>query len=381
MTDFWQLPEPACFLRTVFEDLRAGYNVVLALPDHVPGGWATSLRGALTSASLPRLESIQTDGLPPMSAIHMALRLGPCSARATVSDLCDQAGFQGRIIHLHKFAPDTWRVWIDFLQEYEDSCRHKELAARTLFVVTLSGKLAMNAPEPANLLRVHQWLARMDGLNAQLYAANLLTSSTLSRWQRQLAVALLAELALWDPEVTAVGASRSLAEILNPEFWLADFARTRGWTVTDDLGSPIAEWRGLRQPFEGRNRIHSAWLALAGRTEKLAQRVWNGQVAALFPLLEHHRRELLNCHRPLLHVPWLTQYGKTINEIEELELSHIADQLRLQNRHYLRPIYDFVYWLRDIRNDLAHLDCVSSQRLLEPKYQSRMDQISTNEED
>jgi hypothetical protein len=188
-------------------------------------------------------------------------------------------------------------------------------------------------------------------------------------------------LALWDPEVITVGAALPLADILVPESWLANLARVRGWSAAEDLTSPAAQWRGLRQPFEGRHRTHSAWLALAGRNDVIAQRIWNGQVTALFPLLERHRRDLLNSHRGFLHVPWSTLYGKTINEIEDLEFSHVADQLRLQNLARLQPVYDFVYWLRDIRNDLAHLNCVSPQRLLEPRFQSRMDQVSTNEEE
>jgi len=196
-----------------------------------------------------------------------------------------------------------------------------------------------------------------------------------------LTVALLAELSLWDPEIIALGAALPLADILVPESWLANLARVRGWSAAEDLTSPAAQWRGLRQPFEGRHRTHSAWLALAGRNDVIAQRIWNGQVTALFPLLERHRRDLLNSHRGFLHVPWSTLYGKTINEIEDLEFSHVADQLRLQNLARLQPVYDFVYWLRDIRNDLAHLNCVSPQRLLEPRFQSRMDQVSTNEEE
>lgn len=378
---FWQLPEPARFLRTVVEDLRAGYNVVLAMPEHAPGGWITSLRAALSSASLPKLEGIQTDGLPPISAIHKALALGPCSSRATVSDLCDQAGFQGRIIHLQQFTPVAWQAWARFIEDYEDTCRHKELAERTLFVITLSGQLAIDAPAPANLLRIHGWLARMDGLNTRLHAASLLAANTQTHWQRQLAVAILAELALWDPEVVTLGASLSLAEILAPEPWLQKIAADRGWTVTDDLKSPVAEWRGLRQSFEGRHRTHSAWLALAGREEALAQRVWSGQVAALFPLLERHRRGLLKRYSGLLRVPWTTQFGKTITEIEDLELNHIADQLRPQSKGGLRDLYDFVSWLRDVRNDLAHLTNVAPQRLLEPRFQLKMDQILTNEDD
>jgi hypothetical protein len=380
MIDFWQLPEPARFIRTVVEDLRAGYNVVLAIPDHVPGGWATTFRAALFAASLPRLEGIQPDGSTPISAIYKALRLGPCSPRATVSGLCDQAGFRGRILHVQQFTPDAWQAWSNFLQDYEDACRHLELAERTLFIVTLAGELAISAPAPANLLRVHRWLDRMDGLNARLHAANLLAANTQTHWQRQLTVALLAELALWDPEVVTAGASLPLADILEPGSWLVQIAVARGWSVTDDLMSPAAEWRGLRQLFEGRRCTHSAWLALADRKEALAHRVWSGQVAALFPILERHRRGLLYCYRRLLRVPWSTQFA-TINELEDLELNHIADQLRPQSRGDLRDVYEFVSWLRDVRNDLAHLTSVTPERLLEPRFQSRMGNFLTSEDD
>lgn len=380
MSVFWQLPEPANFVRNVVEDLRAGYNVVLAIPDHAPPGWAAALRTATSASGLPRLQGIQPDGSPPISDLHKALSLGACSARATVSDLCDEPGFRGRLLHVQQFTPDAWPAWSNFLLQYEDTCRHLELAERTLFIVTLSGDLAISAPAPANLLRVHRWLARMDGLNAQLHAANLLAGRTQSIWQRQLTVALLGELALWDPEVITIGTSLRLAEILAPTPWLEQIAAARGWSVTDNLKSPTAEWRGIRQPFEGRHRTHSAWLAAASRKEALAQRVWNGQVSALFPLLERHRRSLLHCYRGLLRVPWPTQFGK-ISSMADLELSHIADQLKIQGSGGLRDVYDFVSWLRDIRNDLAHLSCVAPQRLLEPRFQSRMDQFLTNDND
>ena len=330
--------------------------------------------------TLPKLQAIQPDSSRPISTIYKALLLGPCSSRATVSDLCDQAGFRNRLLHVEQFTPDAWKAWSDFLRDYEDVCRHLQLAERTLFVVTLTGELAISVPAPANLLRVHQWRDRMDGLNVRLHAANLLAANTQTHWQRQLTVSLLAELALWDPEVATVGASRQLADILEPESWLVQIAVARGWLITDDLKSPAAEWRGLRQLFEGRHRTHSAWLALAGRQKALAQRVWSGQVATLFPILERHRRGFLYCYRGLLRVPWTTQFG-TVNHLEDLELNHIADQLRPQNKGGLRDVYDFVSWLRDVRNDLAHLNGVSPALLLDPRFQSRMGNFLTSEDD
>lgn len=87
----------------------------------------------------------------------------------------------------------------------------------------------------------------------------LLSTASLPSWQRQLAVALVSELALWDPEVIALGAPKPLTELLSPAVWLASLAKARGWSSTENLKSPLAQWRGLRQPFEGQFRTHSAW--------------------------------------------------------------------------------------------------------------------------
>lgn len=381
MTGFWQLPSPATFLQRVSEDIREGNNIVVAIPHHAPEGLAEALRLSLALPSLPRLEEIQANGAPPISALHQELSLGPCSAHTSVVDLCASGGFQSRLIHVQHFTSTSWTSWSGFLNEYEDVCRHYELAQRTLFIATLQGELAAQAPPPANLLRVHQWLETVDTLNARLYAANLLSGAPLPPWQRQLAAALLSELALWDPEVIVLGASLPLADILSPATWLAPIATARGWSPADDLKSPLAQWRGLRQPFEGQLRTHSAWLALAGREDALAQRVWAGQVSAVFPLLERHRRAILSRYRALLRVPWTSRSGITISQLEDLELNHLADQLCAHASGGLRSLYQFVCWLRDLRNDLAHLTPVPTQRLLDTRFEARMGHIETTDDD
>lgn len=380
MSLFWQLPEPARFLRAVVDDLRAGSNVVLAIPDHAPHGCIAALGTTLSTANLPPLQEIQPDGSLPVSTIHQLLTLGPCPPAATVLDLCDNGGFYRRLILLQAFPAGSWPAWSTFLIEYEDACRQLELPDRTLFVVTLSGELATKAPAPANLLRVHPWLDRMDGLNTRLHAANLLPASIQIPWQRQLAVATLAELALWDPEVVAAGASLPLADILEPGPWLAQIATARGWSLTDDLKSPAAQWRGLRQPFEGRSRTHSAWLALAGRSEALSQRLWTAQIAALFPFLERHRRGFIHCYRKMFKLPWPTDRGQ-IACAEDLELNHIADQFGSQASGGLREVVRFVRWLRDIRNELAHLNPAPAALLLDPQFQKRMEQFLPSADD
>jgi len=380
MSPFWQLPEPARYLRAIVEDLRAGANVVLAIPDHTPDGCVTALGVALSTANLPALHEIQPNGSPPVATMHELLALGPCPHGATVIDLCDNQGFRRRLIHVQRFTSTLWPAWSNFLVEYEDACRQLELPERTLFVVTLLGQLAINAPAPANLLRVHRWLDRMDGLNTRLHAADLLGASSIRiPWQRQLAVATLAELALWDPEVVAAGASLPLADILEPAPWLIPVATARGWSPTDDLKPPAAQWRGLRQPFEGRPRTHSAWLGLAGRNEALSQRLWTAQIAALFPFLERHRRGFIHCYRKMFKIPWFTKRGQ-IDYVEDLELNHIADQLRLISGR-LRDAAHFVRWLCDIRNELAHLRPAPAALLLDSQFQSRMETFLASADD
>ena len=381
MSLFWQLPEPARYLRAIIDDLRAGSNIVLTIPDHSPHGCAAALGTALSTIGLTPFQELQPNGSPPIATIHELLALGPCPPSPTVLDLCDNHGFRRRVIHVQSFTSGTWQAWSNFLIEYEDACRQLEVPDRTLFVVTLSGELAISAPTQANLLRIHPWLARMDGLNIRLHAADLLgASNILIPWQRQLAVATLAELALWDPEVVTAGVSLPLDEILEPAPWLAQIATARGWSPSDDPKSTASQWRGLRQNFEGRPRTHAAWLAIAGRSEALSQRLWTAQIAALFPFLERHRRGFIHCYRQLFRLPWPTKLGQ-IDYVEDLELNHIADQFRPQSHGGLRDVYRFVTWLRDIRNELAHLKPASASLLLDQRFQSRMQNFLNSDDD
>ena len=65
----------------------------------------------------------------------------------------------------------------------------------------------------------------------------------------------------------------------------------------------------------------------------------------------------------------------------DLEINHIHDQLRNQSSRGLKDVVDFVRWLRDIRNDLAHLVPVSHSTLLEPRFQERFGRDFLTEED
>lgn len=373
MTDVWDLPGPSAFLRAIAEDLRSGSNIALVFPEHAPTGWLAALRAELSDDSLPRLQDLQVDSELPFPSLHQHLGLGPLPQHPHVPDLCQNQGFMARLLHIGLHSLASCEAWGRFISDYEDACRNFSLAERTLLVVSIEGELADHAPKPGNLLQIHQWPGRIDGLDIRLYAAGLLASTTFPNWQRSLAVSLLGELALWDPHVCASGASRTMAELIEPGPWLAEIARERGWSPSEDVTSVRAERRGVRQFFEDNHRVHSAWLALASREDALAQRVWNAQVTCLFPILERQRRALLKTYgaMSLFKFPWDTKNGQ-IDRLEDLELTHIADQLARHNSRGLRDICDFVYWLRDLRNDLAHLSPIPAARLLHPSFSARL---------
>lgn len=379
MTEFWELPGPASFVRRLAEDLRAGSNVVVLLPEHSPEGWLPALRGALCD-TLPRLEQVDHDGRPPLTALHRHLGLHAASPHAHLSDLCENSAFRCRLLHVSPRSDETSRAWRQFLTSYEDACRVWPLAERTLFVTELVGLASQESPSPANLLRVHRWNACLDSLDIRLFVAGLCSNLATPIWQRNLAVTLLAELALWDPHVCMVGASLPLSELLAPSNWLADIARSRGWSASDDPQQPDAEFRGIRHVFDGSSRVHSAWLALAGRMDALAYRIWNAQITSLFPLLERHRRALIKTYAPmgLLRVPYVTTFS-TIQRVEDLELSHIAEQMSHLNSHGMRDICNFVCWLRDLRNDLAHLSPIPVRRLTETQFLARLGNLDATE--
>lgn len=371
MSGFWQLPAPSRFLQDATDHLAQGHNVVITFPRHVPEGWLPRLRAHMRTLGLCPLETVAANGSHPAAAILNYLRVGVGPSKLRLSHLCEMAEFQGRIIYLSEHSDANWPAWRNFLMEYEDACRMcNGLAQRTVFLTSLHGELAAGAPAPANLLRVYHWHECMDNLNICLHAANLLADREFLPWQRQLAVAVLSELALWDPLVCEYGASRDFAEILEPQNWLAQLGNSRGWVPSLDRQQRNPDWLGYRQRFEGHDRWHSAWLALIGRNESLAVRVWNGQVSAIFPLLERHRRGLISIYGRILKVPWTTGYG-TIDQIEDLELNHIADQLDSQRSSGLRETAAFVRWLRDLRNTLAHLAPIPASRLLDHRFQSR----------
>jgi hypothetical protein len=290
----------------------------------------------------------------------------------SVSDLVRLPQLQGRGILLDLNSEADWPAWHRFLLEFADAVRRSDIrpSCRAVFLLPRVCSLTERLPVPEVALRVHSWVGAVNRLDLQLWAAQLLAGTSEPLWQRQLRAAIAVELALWDTELCSQACDLTLNQLVMPMNWLASFGHARGIAPSDGNTNVASTATQHQREFEGRLRYHSAWLAVHRRQDVIIRRVWQAQLGVLFPLLENQRQELLVAHRNLWRLPWETSYG-CIEQPEDLELNHLADQLRAQRHCGLREIYEFVCWLRDMRNDLAHLTPVPSERLLQRRFQSR----------
>lgn len=154
------------------------------------------------------------------------------------------------------------------------------------------------------------------------------------------------------------GVTGSLAASLAVEVcgWRLDLAKALAQAAPKDLADPLA-WLERRpeppeaEPHPLNKEAFSCPLILRKRNpEALRRRVWRAHLAALFPMLEDHRIQLIQRNRKLLRLDERAEsFG--VREIEELELGVLRWQLQNQvgqqeKRHLDRLV--------SIRNRLAH---------------------------
>lgn len=86
------------------------------------------------------------------------------------------------------------------------------------------------------------------------------------------------------------------------------------------------------------------------------ERIWAAQISVLFPLLDRERRRILEKYREYWRVPFQSRAGREIRNYVDLEIADMADQAKGM-RGMRREIRN-LYWLRRVRNALAHMKVV-----------------------
>lgn len=233
---------------------------------------------------------------------------------------------------------------------------------RLLIVAPLVGPVAARPLDEDVALAVHRWTGVVEPLDQLLYVRRLLSYRPMERLQREVFAAVIASLALWDPNVSHALAELSLKGVLSPREVLADFARDRGWA---GLAEEREGWQeGIVDQFGGEKQVHSAALAVAGDNssiDEIDRRIWSAQVGVLLPYVERRRRELLERLDGQLKGPFRFTNGLTIVDRFELEIGQIEYQLALRGH----KVPCVVSLLKQVRNSLAHLKVVDAEVLNE----------------
>lgn len=367
---WWRMPGPEHFVGGVLEHLREGKNVVLCVPEHLPGGLGSAIvQGQPTpwNRSWQKLRAPADSRAAPIDLLYQ--RFAPAARPDTLrraASLAREPAFARQLIWLEGFSPHSWPAWRAFLEEYEHACRDQLPDERSLFCAKLSGELALQPPAPEIGLALARWDGVVSDIDTLLYTALVFPAQPLAGARRRVAISTVAALALWDPAVSDYLARQPLRAILQPGEPLARLAHARGWRA-DAACDPWA--CGREQRFGEQRRPHSAQLALCGQTDELERRVWVGQIAVLYPLLEERRRQFIHELADLLRVPFQTRDGAIIQHVYDLELGHIVYQLGERRRAglpdpRLDTIAPQVSRLKTMRDLLAHFQALRDDQLL-----------------
>lgn len=359
---WWQLPGPASFVNEISDELRSGSNVILQLPSCLPTGLRSAIADNLGS-SVP-ITTIDADGVASVfDFLFDHYTSGTETRTLRNASTLVQHIHPGFIYWLTGITCKNWPAWRVFLSEYQHACGNRAVLERTLFCVMLEGDVAEATITPEVRLSLLRYDNRVSRLDALIFSSLLLERSTLeSEVLWEVRAAIIAQLALWDPDAATRLAANVLDNAFEPEIILAKMAKERGWTDLD-LKNEQSLWsHGAGMRFQGEFCLHAAYLASAKLNDEIARRVWTGQVGILFPYIEGVRRQFLQRYQHAFRLPQLTARG-SIHDIHDLEIGHIYSQLQQMlasgKDRYLAER------LTTMRNALAHLECVPMADLIQ----------------
>ncbi|MBM7804206.1 hypothetical protein JOD57_000043 [Geodermatophilus bullaregiensis] len=372
ITGYWALPGPRDFLKDVDRALReAGWRqpVVVAIPDY--GGPPDLFSELVTRPSPRRLVEVRLTRDDTDCVVAECLKAAGHPLPDHVPSVQD---FVTADLAEHLLVIDATSLSSEQMAELNlvmaaaAALAHNAPAgSMPVQVVTVaSGRHARDAAEIPGLTVLHWWgrLSRLDTA-LLLRTANSPRRSDATRQTAILEVArfdltlALHLLDAWD------GCPQSLCGVLldysgsKPEL-LAAAPAVR--TAPDDRpGTELMEaWAsGACDRWDGEGVTWHASAVAKHDPDQLQRALWRAQAATLLPLLDQQRERVL---------AWLDRQGHAQRLRQEArgDLIEIADlwyYMRKRAGMDKRPQMALVTWLRDARNDVAHLKCLDEERL------------------
>jgi len=338
------------FARAVVGDLENGRNVVLQTPSR-RGPWLTdALQLEARRLSSEGLISLGLRDSAPDPHDFVAAHFGKelvSHGEVSFPRLLQKMASRGMFILVDGVTDSLVTPWLCFLKKYADVCRAVNGLDRIVFCVIVQGAVSAGVYEDVTIT-LRSWTDAIDKSDTLCLATQVIRENRGATLHKKLAAAIVAELSGDDLDLALYLARLSLPELLDPAAVLAAYGRERmGLAV--GIKAPSGQ-DGTLTSVEGQKFVHSAYLAMKGEPDQIRRRIWNAQIATLFPFLEQERLRLVR----RVSDSFRRACGAT--PPEDLEL---GDLCRDADRAFSDPRdRQLLRVLRDIRNCLAHNEIV-----------------------
>ena len=387
------------FLNALLDDLAARRNPLVLLSAGVE---AVDLWQAMEEHLARRefyIEEISLPDLPrdasPAVALGKALELQwpEAASPRSVGNLMISEGLP-EIIQLKGFEelPESARTsWLTFLLEWTKVSKNlfdQNFTPSALILLIPGPALPNQVPESDLYLSVHYWWGFPSALEVQMLCRLENTGSEqspLCRWREHLIPAItgndisLAE-HLWDHLhldcdqlfllLRAFGEQRGWTSQLLQTWGAEDFLLTFTSEEMRPSRIPSPHWYqlwthgALNWTPEYGIELHTAALALLGRTEDLQHRLWRGQASLLLPLIDNVRLTICRHLTQRYGRDWPVRWGQPVVEEEAAAVQdnpfacqwgHLAWLLKscgsFRKEQHLLSVVKLTHW---VRNQIAH---------------------------
>ena len=363
MLRYWDLPGPATFAVSVRNNLLDGVSVALRLPDHTPDG----LKQRICDAGDVAFHTINVSDTnrKPIEVLFDAFVPRPDRERLswTTNSLVAHEAFQGHHIWLDGVTAIGHDLWNAFLLDFEHASRDIDLLRRSAFVVVLNGEQARRPFATGVALVERSWGRDHSRFDALFLADQLMTPLELPVLHRRVAIALAAELALWDAELLQRLVSAGHRALQSPLGVLRELARDRGWdphTPLENGNSELAWARGAVAWVDGRQYVHLAAEPEDTRDLATRNRIWRAQLTTVMPFIEEVRQATVREFRAQLREYAVRELGLDSElDLEIADVHHALARDGAVPNTQRRLLSD----LRQARNKLAHIKTLTWEEI------------------